>query len=75
MNLWLDTDTPHGNVPITSEHGFNGSYESSGERYIRWSALLEFDADDTAYLSGHTYYGSQVVDVQVNTMFSAILLA
>ena len=75
MNLWLDTDTALANIPITSEHGFNGSYESSGERYIRWSSLLEFDANDTAYLSGHTYYGSQVVDVQIHTTFSAILVA
>jgi hypothetical protein len=36
---------------------------------------MEFDANDTAYISGHIYYGSTVIDVQVNTYFSAILVA
>ena len=74
-NLWLDTDTPHGNLQITSEHAWNGAYTPSGERPIRWSALMEFDANDTAYISGHIYYGSTVIDVQVNTYFSAMLVA
>ena len=74
-NLWLDTDTPHGNLQITSEHAWNGAYTPSGERPIRWSALMEFDANDTAYISGHIYYGNTVIDVQVNTYFSAMLVA
>lgn len=73
-NLWLDTDTAQGNIQMTSESAWDGAYTVSGERLLRWSAIVEFDASDTAYLSGHVYYGSQVVDIQTNTLFTAFLL-
>ena len=74
-NLLFYTDGPVGNISMTSDNFWAQSYTGSGNLLIRWSMLVELDANDYGYFGGYVYYGSQVVDLRPGTFFSGHLVA
>jgi hypothetical protein len=75
FNLSLFTDGPGGTISISSSNAWAQAYTTSGNLFVRWSQLVELDANDYAYFGGYLYYGSQVVDLEAGTYWSAYLVA
>jgi hypothetical protein len=75
FNLSLFTDGPGGTISISSSNAWAQAYTTSGNLFVRWSQLVELDANDYAYFGGYLYYGSQVVDLEPGTYWSAYLVA